>query len=333
MTGKMLTRRQFLKIVAIGGLAGLTAKFGLDALGRDEIVSETRLLMGTVVNLQVVGDPVEARAAAQACLDRMESLEAVLSRFLPDSQLSLLNRTGALSQADPALIELVNQSLQLSSLTDGAFDITVKPLVDLYQAAPDGTLPDEARLAEVLALVGYQNLDVDSARIAFARPGVQITLDGIAKGYIVDAGVAELQARGFANVMVEAGGDLMAAGEKAPRSPWQIGIQSPRLEKPGLLASFAVHNQAAATSGDYHQAFTPDLTLHHILDPRTGLSAPQLASATVLAASGAQADALATALMVMELEAGLALVESLTGVEAYLVTKDLEKIPSTNFQV
>ncbi len=190
-----------------------------------------------------------------------------------------------------------------------------------------------ARMAEVLALVGYQNLALDGARIAFARPGMQITLDGIAKGYIVDAGVAALQARGFENVMVEAGGDLMAAGEKTPRSLWQIGIQSPRFEKPGLLASFAVQNQAVATSGDYHQAFTPDLTLHHILDPLTGVSAPQLASATVLAASGAQADAMATALMVMEVEAGLALVESLPGIEAYLVTKGLEEIQSTGFQV
>jgi thiamine biosynthesis lipoprotein len=321
-----ISRRDFLKIVAVGGIAGLTAKFSLDALGREQIVSETRLLMGTVVNLQIVGDPEKAKLAVRACLDRMEVLETVLSRFRPDSQLSVLNRTGVLPNANPAMVELVMQSLQLSWLTNGAFDITVKPVVDLYQAAPPGRLPTDEQLPEALALVGYQNLSMDGARIALARPGMQITLDGIAKGYIVDAGVAELQAHGFTNVMVEAGGDLLAAGEKAPRSPWQIGIQSPRLEKSGLLASFAVQNQAVATSGDYHQAFTPDLTLHHILDPRTGVSAPGLASATVLAASGAQADALATALMVMDLPEGLALVESLPGVEAYLVTKELEMI-------
>jgi thiamine biosynthesis lipoprotein len=184
-----------------------------------------------------------------------------------------------------------------------------------------------------LDLVGYQNLILDGERIAFARPEMQITLDGIAKGYIVDAGVAVLQAHGFENVMVEAGGDLLAAGEKAPRSPWRIAIESPRAGKKGLLASFAVQDRAVATSGDYHQAFTPDLTLHHILNPQTGVSAPEPASATVLAGSGAQADALATALMVMETSTGLALVESLPGVEAYLVTKALETIQSSGMIV
>ena len=105
----IISRRDFLKIVAVGGIAGLTAKFSLDALGREQIISETRLLMGTVVNLQVVGDPEKAKLAVQACLDRMEALEAVLSRFRPDSQLSLLNQSGLLSQADPALAELVEQ--------------------------------------------------------------------------------------------------------------------------------------------------------------------------------------------------------------------------------
>ena len=138
MTKKSLSRRQFLQIVAVGGIAGLTTKFSLDTLSQEQIVSETRLLMGTVVNLKVVGaDPKSAQAAIRAGLDRMAQLESVFSRFQPDSQLSQLNRAGFLMNADPALIEVVSESQKFSRLSNGAFDITVKPLLDLYQQAKD----------------------------------------------------------------------------------------------------------------------------------------------------------------------------------------------------
>ena len=112
-----------------------------------------------------------------------------------------------------------------------------------------------------------------------------ITLDGIAKGYIVDEGVAVLKQAGFDNILVEAGGDLAASGLKEAALPWQIGIQAPRQGHSSLLGKFAVRDQAIATSGDYMQPFTPDLSQHHILDPRAGYSAPELASATVVAPS------------------------------------------------
>jgi thiamine biosynthesis lipoprotein len=161
-------------------------------------------------------------------------------------------------------------------------------------------------------------------RVTFAHPGMAVTLDGIAKGYIVDAGIEVLKQRGFADVLVEAGGDLLASGQKEQDTPWQIGIRSPRTAQGGLLASFSVENRAVATSGDYMQSFTADLSQHHILDPRTGYSAPELASATVTAPTATLADGLATATMVLGPKAGLRLVESLPGCKAYLVLKDLE---------
>lgn len=331
---KTMGRRQFLRIVGVGALAGVAVKSGMEIAQRTEIVHETRLLMGTVVNLTLVTHDAQAgHAAATACLDEMASLENIMSRHRLDSQLSLLNQHGAVNAPDSRLVTLLQNAVQLSELTGGAFDMTIKPVVDLYQSAQasSGTLPSEDAVQAALALVDYRNVEITPDRIAFGSAGMGLTLDGIAKGYIVDQGVAILNQYGFTNTMVEAGGDLAVTGEKSATQPWQIGIQAPRQTGSNLLTSFSVRNQAVATSGDYMQSFTEDMTEHHILHPRTGHSTPAVASATVLAESGAVADALATALLVMDVGNGLRVVEALNGCEAYVVGKDLTVSQSTGF--
>ena len=221
---KQLTRRDFLKIVAIGSVAGLTAKFSLDAYAWNQSVSETQLLMGTVVNLKVVhDDPAAARVAIRSCLDQMENLEQILSRFIPTSQLSQLNRAGQLSAAHPALLALVAESQKISRLSGGAFDISINPIL---QAAQAGRIPTDSEHAAV----GYQKIAVNASEIAFLHPEMSITLDGIAKGYIVDRGVEVLQAHGFTNIMVEAGGDLVALGRRADGDAWKLGVAYPDLQ-------------------------------------------------------------------------------------------------------
>lgn len=332
-----IKRRDFLRIVGASSVAGLAAL----ALGRDdkranapEIVTETRLLMGTVVNLTLVtSDRNAGQSAIDACLSQMSGLEAVLSRHQPDSQLSRLNRDGFLAPADPHLVHVLREAQHIAALTDGAFDVTVKPLVDLYQNSLNtgNGLPQIESVASTLGRVGYHYLEIGDNTVSFKQTGMSVTLDGIAKGYIVDEGVSILRQSGFDNVLVEAGGDLSASGTKAQGFPWRIGIQSPRNNGAKLLNKFTITNQGAATSGDYMQPYTDNLTLHHIFDPKTGFSAPQLASATVIAPSGMKADALATALMVMGPERGLALIESLAACEACLVTKDMTIWHSSGF--
>ena len=162
------------------------------------------------------------------------------------------------------------------------------------------------------------------------RPGMSITLDGIGKGYVVDRGISELRERGFPNVFLEAGGDLLAAGNKGTGSPWRVGIRNPR---PGLTlhARFDVQDRAVATSGDYMQAYTDDYTRHHIVDPRTGRSAPELASSTVIAPNAATADALSTLTLVLGRRAGRDLLEALPGCEGYFVSKQLDVTRTTGF--
>lgn len=311
----------------MGGAAGAALKLGLDSLPADEIASETRLLMGTVVNIKAVGlDPRLADAAIKACFTQMSAHEAVLSRFLPGSQLSELNQAGATHDPHPALLAVLRQSQELSQLTDGAFDVTIHPLLSLYRSSQ--TLPSDDAIQQALNLVDYRKLKFDEGSVRFEQPGMSITLDGIAKGFIVDEGVTELQNLGFTNVMVEAGGDLMALVEKATHAPWKIGLQAPRAESGNLLTTLTVSNQALATSGDYLQTFSTDFTNHHIIDPRTGYSSLELASVSVLAPTVMMADGLATSVMVMG-ESGLDLIEQMHQCETYAVTKDAEVLKTT----
>jgi thiamine biosynthesis lipoprotein len=285
------------------------------------------MLMGTMVNLTVVSDERKAaQAAAEAALERMSRLDSELSRWQPESQVSVLNRTGQLEAAGDDLLAIIELSRRVGRLSDGAFDITVLPLLELYKRHKEAGagLPSDADLEKALELVDYRRLKVNGRRVHFEVPGMGITIDGAGKGYIVDEGVKQLQRAGFENVLLEAGGDLVAAGEKQPGQPWRIGIRSPRKESSGELVKLDLVDQALATSGDYQQAFTADYEHHHIIDPRTGRSSAELASCTLAAPTAAEADALATMAMVVGPDRTKQILQKLPGREAYLISKDLE---------
>jgi len=329
------TRRGVLSILAVGGAAGGLWKLGLLGGARGRAVTRSRVLMGTEVNLRVVGDDREAASsAAEATLARMAELESLLSRYRDDSEVSRLNATGRVDDASDALLEVLALSERIWRIGDGAFDVTVEPVLALYRdhLKRRSGLPGAQEIEAAVAAVGQEALGVSGRSVTLGRSGMRITLDGVGKGYIVDRGVDVLRARGFANVFVEAGGDLLASGGRGAGAAWRIGIRNPR---PGLAlqARFETRDSAVATSGDYMQPFTPDLSQHHILDPRTGHSPPQLASATILAPDAATADALATLSMVLGPKAGLDLLEQLPRCEGYLVTKNLEVIRTGGFPV
>lgn len=320
-----LTRRNFIRITAMAGsaAAGTALWSRLGRSGDRAIqVQETRLLMGTIANLTVVtGDRRTGEHAVAAAFDRMQLLESILSRFQPNSQLSRLNQDGRLLGANVALSTVLQRAIEYGDLTGGAFDVTVEPLLASYRAAiSQGQAPEAIDLSHQLERVDYRQIGLEGDHIALGLPGMAITLDGIAKGYVIDQGARALAERGFDQLLVEVGGDLMAGSH--PDGAWRIGVQAPRESMGDLINTVGVSGQAMATSGDYLSAFTRDLTLHHILDPRSGVSPSELASVSVIAPSAMDADALSTALMVLGSSEGLLLVEQLPGVEALLVGKD-----------
>jgi thiamine biosynthesis lipoprotein len=333
MSRNLLGRRDALKILAVGGAAAGAWSLGL--LGGSRVVERSRVLMGTGVHLRVVGDDRDASAdAADAALRRMAELEGKLSRYRPGSEVWRLNESGWIDAASDALLDVLALAGRVHRLGDGAFDVSIQPVLDLYRArlASGGALPSAAALEEAVARVDQRDLRISGRIVRFARPGMHITLDGIGKGYVVDRGVDALRERGFGDVFVEAGGDLVAAGRRVSGDPWRIGIRRPR---PGLAlqARFEARDRAVATSGDYMQPFTRDYAQHHILDPRSGRSAPELASATVVASDAATADALATLAMVLGPRRGRALLEDLPDCEGYLVSKGLEVTRTSGFEL
>ncbi|MCG8353700.1 MAG: FAD:protein FMN transferase [Chloroflexales bacterium] len=336
-TRKAFTRRQALCMLAGGAGVSIAAALGggLAAQRQPHTIQEMRLLMGTLVSLTLVGaDDHSVRATATALFDRMAELESIMSCFKTDSQVSILNREGCLSAPSSELYTVVQHALTISTLSGGAYDPTVKPLSDLYAATwrTQRRLPTADAIARARARVDYRNLIVTANELRFAQPGMGLTLNSIAKGYIVDAGVAILNAHGFTNVLVDAGGDLRAAGTRALGQAWQVGIATPRAgHGAGLLAEFGITDGAIATSGDYQQAYTDDRSQHHILDPRTGYSPQELASVTVTAPHTALADGLSTAVLTLGVAEGLALMRRFSGCEAYLVTKALEVVHTPGF--
>ena len=332
--GSAKTRRQVLKILAIGGAGGVAVGYGL--LRRAPVsVSRSRALMGTVVNLTVVGDDREQCAAAvEGTLARMAELESQLSRHDPEAHVSRLNSAGTIDGAPDALLEVLDLAGQIHRLGDGAFDVTIQPVLDLYRghAGASGQAPNGGDLESSIERVDQGAIIVDGRRVSMARQGMAITLDGIGKGYIADHAVLELKRRGFPDVLVDAGGDLAASGRKGEQEPWRLGIRHPRTAS-RLEARLDAEDVAVATSGDYMQPFTPDFKQHHIVDPRTGYSSAELASSTVLAPTAAMADGLATLTMVLDPRRGIDLLESLPGCEGYFVSKDLEVTMTTGFPV
>lgn len=331
--GHKINRRRFLQIIGIAGAATAGWKFGLFGTTRPLQVAHASLpIMGTVMNISLYGPDREAcQEALQQTTALMRGLEGQLSRHQPDSEVATLNRHGSLTAANPDLLQVLHLATGLSRKTDGAFDITVLPLLRYQQEVLTGSAADPDRHHSAHALIGYGGLRVDRDSVSFASPGMGISLDGIGKGYIVDLGVASLRQKGFANLYVEAGGDLMVTGNKEGRVPWRIGLRPPRPQSGRPLVTLAVSDRAVATSGDYLQAFTADLREHHIIDPRSGFSPPELASCTVTAPNVAIADGLATALMVLGRQAALDLIESLPDCEAYLVDKALQPSHTSGF--
>ena len=322
-----LTRRSFLTMTAVAG--GLLAAGGLVQAGRrGEIatVREERLLMGTVIHLAVVAPDVDqGKAAIVKTFSAMERLIELFDYRRPQSALATLNRTGSIANPPAEFHELLTLAQTVSVQSDGAFDITVFPLLDGYGRG-------ETDLAPYSHLVDYRRLHVETDRVHLDRPGMAVTLDGLAKGRVIDEGVAALRGLGFDQVLVESGGDLAVLGRRGDGAPWRVGVAHPRDQSAGkLLASLDLAGGALATSGDYMNYFTQDFSAHHIVDPRTGRSPAELAGVTVMAPTAAQADALSTALMVLGPVQGQALAAQWPDVEALFVTKTMEQIHTPGF--
>ncbi len=318
-------RRTFLKacgVFGVGAVAGgtLQAAYRVVRLdGRLLKIEQTRATMGTYVTATIIGDSRDrAEESIGRAFEEMDRLIAIFNRYDNSTAVSVFNDKGTLDGPPPELASLVTRSTELHRSTDGAFDITVKPLVDLFESHAKTGAPSRGEIDESLALVGMNYIRVTSNRIAFDRAGMGVTLDGIAKGFIVDR-MSETLARNGANRhLINAGGDIRTRGARQDGEPWAIAIEDPRKNGnfPGIVE---MTDGAVATSGSYEIFYDKERLFHHIVDPSNGLSPGHRVSVTVRTESVAEADALSTAVFVLPAERGLGLVESLPATEAFVV--------------
>lgn len=323
-----MRRRSFISasIGALAGAAGLSMPAGALLRG-PELPSGHRLYggaalgFGTTIAVTVLHDDQgQAQLAIEDALHAARKVDTLMSIYSADSQVFQLNRDGALARPDPHLLLVLEQARSLSQLSGGAFDVTVQPLWRVFRAAADaGRLPSIRERERALALVGWRDLSIVAERIAFLRPGMALTLNGLAQGYAADLALAAVRARGVEHALLDTG-EFIARGGKSARTPWTLGIQNPR-DADALAATVNLDGRALATSGDYACIFTPDFAHHHIFDPSLGDSPPELASVTVLAASGLLADGLSTTFLALGSAKARALAAQLPGVELMTIDK------------
>ena len=284
--------------------------------------TQEQSIMGTRIAVEFWDeDKHHAQQCAEQVFSEMRRIDALMSPYKPDSELSRLNEQAAEEaiQISEEMFNLLKKSLRMSQISNGAFDITFSSVGHLYDYR-EGIKPSEQEIQQSLERINFRHvvLDEKNHSVRFARPGVRIDLGGIAKGYAVDNGIAILDKCGIKGGLVSAGGDSRILGDRGNR-PWMMGIRHPR-KKDAVVVVLPLSNTALSTSGDYERFFIEDdKRYHHIISPKTGKSVATTWSATVIGPDTTTTDALSTSLFVLGPAKGLQLVESLEGIDAVII--------------
>lgn len=301
-------RRRLLKTAASAAAAcGLLASAGWLVIKRKQNLFEVRrerTLMQTSVAVTCLADDVAAAGVAiEAAFERMAATAALLTRFDPASPLSRLNRDGHLAQVPATLREVLQQALALSTLTDGAFDVSVLPALRYLESLRKPVALSARERGELGAmdhLIGYRGIELGAQDARLVHPGMSITLDGIAKGHVVDQGIAALRSCGIEYGLIDAGGDIQSICGADPERHWNVGIVNPQSINE-VSAIVQLRNAALSTSGNYRVFFSADRRLFHIIDPHTGSSPESYSSVTVMTDLSILADGMSTAAFSLEL--------------------------------
>jgi thiamine biosynthesis lipoprotein len=328
LRGTGVSRRRALTIM--GAAAGLPLLCAADRSHSAPLLHQwTGSSLGSPSQLLLYHDDGAAAARiAGECAAEIERLERIFALYRADSEIARLNRDGRIDFPSIDLLTVLSQCQTLSALSDGAFDVTVQPLWTLYAAhffgnsAPAPAGPPLQAIERARDLVDWRALDVGARRIAFTRPGLGITLNGIAQGYVTDRITGILRAHGCDHTFANLGcSEISALGRHVSGRPWRVGLADPRQpEKVGIALDLC--DRSVCTSGGYGTKFEATGRFHHLFDPFTGTSAHGYLAVSVLAASTMIADALSTALYVTPPQRSSALLASFPGVSALATLPD-----------
>ncbi len=299
--------------------------------------------MSTIAKITVVAPN---KKTAQRCIDaafeKIFKTEKEMNRFDANSQISQVNKFAAKDsvRVGGELFDVLQKSVYYYKLTNGAFDITVAPLVDLWKKCAEvNSMPTERQLAEVKKIIGCDKLLLDSNdfSVRFAVEGMKLDLGGIAKGFAADLAVEEMKKAGAVGGLVTIGGEIGCLGKTEKNKKWSIGVQNPfvsQSEDGNAIVRLSLTDRNVSTSGDYRRFYEiGGKHFSHIFNPKTEQSANELASVTIIASNGVKADALATAVSILGAEKGLDLIEKTEDTASILIkTESHEIINSSSAQ-
>ena len=303
--------------------------------GPPEITARSKPMLHTFVEIKAWGNNSET--AIEEAFSEMERVNSLLNTYDPGSEVSHINQNagGDPVPVSPETMEVLKRVVTFCSITGGALDITVGPLLKLWGFGRDdvglpGSEPNQPAIRRAKSLVNYRALELSETVLTggvvqrtgrLAKKRMWIDVGSFSKGFVADKAVAVLKKRGIKNALVITGGTVCALGQKPDGTHWQVGVQHPR-KKDGLLAVISLQNSSISTSGDYENFYKKNGTRRtHIIDPRSGMPVPRLQSVSVIAPDGMTSDALSTSLFVLGPAQAIRLVESLGGVEAMVIAE------------
>ncbi|OGT00627.1 MAG: thiamine biosynthesis protein ApbE [Gallionellales bacterium RIFCSPLOWO2_12_FULL_59_22] len=320
-----ISRRRFIAFVAAAAGLPLLLKAGSS---QAKPVRWEGTALGAPASIQLFhNDEAQARAAIAAGLGELKRLEAIFSVYRADSSISQLNREGVLENAPDDFVAMLTRALSLARISDGVYDPTVQPVWQTYfrhfvSSNPDPAGPAPHDLAAALALVDWRAVEVDAAnkRVSFARPGMGLTLNSGAQGYITDRVADVLRAHSFDRMLVDMG-EPRALSNKPDGSAWRIGIADPSNPK-RTIVTLDVVDKCISTSGGYGTLFDSASAFTHLIDTRSGRTAPALLGVSVVADTGTVADGLSTAMLMAPVERRQHILRAAGGQQAIYVTPD-----------
>jgi thiamine biosynthesis lipoprotein len=292
-----------------------------------ETFRQTEFLMDTIVCIKYYNRSQEK--AVKEAFAEIARIEGLMSAHIEQSDISRINNAaGKPVVVSPETFFVIQESLRYSQISAGAFDITVGPLISLWDIMDENLgIPTAAEIKKAVELVNYQavELDPENSTVTLRLPGMMLDLGAVAKGYAIDQARGVLAKHKVKAALIEAGGDIYAVGIRPDGQEYRIGLRHPR-EPQKMMALVSANNTSIVTSGDYLRYFIRNgVRYHHIIDPATGEPASAgIISATVIGPNAMLGDILATTLFVAGTEKGLKLIESVPGFEAVVVTEDLE---------
>ena len=321
----VMSRRRFITFVAAAAGLPLLLKAGGSQANP---VRWEGTALGAPASIQLYHtDEAQARAAIAAGLGELKRLEAIFSVYRADSSISLLNREGVLENAPDDFIAMLTRALLLAKISDGVYDPTIQPVWQTYfrhftSSNPNPAGPAPRDLAAALELVDWRAVEVDAGRnrVSFVRPGMGLTLNSGAQGYITDRVADVLRAHGFDRMLVDMG-EPRALSTKPDGSAWRIGIANPA-DPSRSVVTLDIVDKCISTSGGYGTLFDSASAFTHLIDTRTGRTAPALLGVSVVADTGSIADGLSTAMLMAPVERRQAILKAAGGQKAIYVTPE-----------